>query len=316
MSYDCSVALNLLILIGSVVYFQSLLFKEVKVSDNKKLSTREWCFVIAILSLIQFFIHWVSYQFGNSPNALGYVSFAGTLVSIMLGLIAIIYSFVQSISQSTSVVEIREQVERLIVAGNEISESGKIIHSASQEVNGLVGDLASKVTENTTTTKEVLGSVSKLTSELNSSSMHRRETDIAQIAPARPGEGGSIIDSERVIARLMILCIYESAKRNYTISKAESLLLVELAKKLKAGHSYLIGAFTSVLFAVEAEGHTEFPDVDTDTTEITMSEEFNARVRDVIPETMNGDQKYYNIFWQVINELDSDEEENQAGETT
>lgn len=275
---------------------------------KQKLSTREWCLVIAILSLVQFFIHWVSYQFGGSPNALGYVSFAGTLVSIMLGLIAIIYSFVQSISQSTSVVEIREQVERLIVAGNEISESGKIIHTASKEVNGLVGDLASKVTENTSTTKEVLGSFSRLTSELNlSPSIHSQKTDQSGVDSSSTSECASILDSDRTVVLLMVLSIYEAAKRKYTINQVESLILPKLGKSYGVDVNFMLGAFNAVLFAIEAEGRVDFPEENIEGQVIELSEEFNSLIKEKIPSTMNGDNKNFNIFWQTINELSAAE---------
>ncbi|MCK6251265.1 hypothetical protein [Pseudomonas fragi] len=287
------------------------------VEKNKKtLSTREWCLVIAILALIQFFVHWVSYQFGGSPNALGYVSFAGTLVSIMLGLIAIIYSFVQSISQSTSVVEIREQVERLIVAGNEISESGKMIHSASQEVNGLVGDLASKVIENTSTSMEVLGSVSKLTSELNlsSSSIHVRKTSEVADGVSEAGKSISILDSDRVVIRLMTLCTYEAAKRKYTVSQAEKLILPELGKNTDVNVNFLVGAFNAVILAIEGEGYTSFDEESIEDDVIKVSEKFNVRMKELIPETMSGDEPLFNQFWQTINGLSFEKIEVEKGE--
>lgn len=286
------------------------------VEKNKKtLSTREWCLVIAILSLIQFFVHWVSYQFGGSPNALGYVSFAGTLVSIMLGLIAIIYSFVQSISQSTSVVEIREQVERLIVAGNEISESGRIIHFASQEVNGLVGDLASKVIENTSTSKEMLGRFSKLASDLNLlSPMHERISSKSLVDEEGASDAdnkSSILDSKRMIIRFIALCIYEAAKRKLTSEQVEALILPRLASSTGVDVNYLVGAFNAVLFAIEAEGHASFDIKNAGGEVIKVSEEFDTMVRDGIPETMTGDEPLFNKFWQVINEFSS---ENSGGE--
>lgn len=283
-----------------------MMSKDVQLAEKKqKFSTREWCLVIAILSLVQFFIHWVSYQFGGSPNALGYISFAGTLVSIMLGLIAIIYSFVQSISQNTSVIEIRDQVERLIIAGNEIAESGRIIHSASQEVNELVGDLASKVTENTSTTKEVFGSFNKLTSELNMSST-RYGKEVGQVRSGVAEElEKSIIYSDRIVARLMILCVYESAKRDYSIDQVEEKIFEKLAKKLDVSADYMSGTFNAVLFALEMEGYVTFPDDEIEGVKIEVTEEFNVKVKLLIPDSMDGDTQQLTNFWLVMSEVDS-----------
>lgn len=271
---------------------------------KQKLTTREWIFIIVILSLVQLFIHVVSYRFGNSPSALGYVSFAGTLVSIMLGLIAIIYSFVQSISQSTNVIEIREQVERLIVAGGEISESGRIIHSASQEVSELVGDLASKVTENTSATKEVFGSFKALTSESFS------VIDGASGAGGVTDETGSeevrsVTESARIIVTLMILCVRESAKRNYSVEQAKKELLAKLAIKFGMEVAFLSGSFYGVLFALEVEGLVVIGEGEEGEMQFEVTDRFTERANSLIPDTVSGDDKHFKGFWLVINEMDS-----------
>ncbi|WLH05726.1 hypothetical protein [Pseudomonas lurida] len=274
------------------------------VEKKQKFSTREWCLVIAILSLVQFFIHWVSYQFGGSPNALGYISFAGTLVSIMLGLIAIIYSFVQSISQNTSVIEIRDQVERLIIAGNEISESGRIIHSASQEVNELVGDLASKVTENTSTTKEVFGRFNKLTSELSMSSIRHSKEDRLDRGDVSQEVEKSIIYSDRIISRLMILCIHEVSKRDLKIDQIEGAVFEKLAIKLDVSAEYLSGVFNAILFSLEMEGYVTLADNDIEEEKINLTEEFKVKVKELIPDSMNGETPQFTNFWLAMNEIE------------
>ncbi|WP_425543427.1 hypothetical protein, partial [Aeromonas salmonicida] len=65
----------------------------------KKLETREWIFVILITVLIQFIIQASAWLYGGNSGALGYLSFAGTAVSIILAVLAIIYSFLQSSAQ-------------------------------------------------------------------------------------------------------------------------------------------------------------------------------------------------------------------------
>lgn len=57
------------------------------------------------LSLYNFFIstiHYFSFIYGGSVKALGYISFAGTLISIILAVIAIGYTYGESIKQKTS----------------------------------------------------------------------------------------------------------------------------------------------------------------------------------------------------------------------
>lgn len=57
------------------------------------------------LSLYNFFIstiHYLLFIYGGSVKALGYISFAGTLISIILAVIAIGYTYGESIKQKTS----------------------------------------------------------------------------------------------------------------------------------------------------------------------------------------------------------------------
>lgn len=272
-------------------------------NEKQKLTTREWIFIIIILLLIQFFIHWVSYQFGGSSNALGYVSFAGTLVSIMLGLIAIIYSFVQSISQSTNVIEIREQVERLMVAGGDISESGKVIHSASREVSELVGELVSKVTENTNATKEAFSSFKALAEDFNfvtakESSGIDNDWDQSDSKRVR-----SVADSSRVLITVMVLCVRECVKRDYDIKQAREKLLPKLAIGLGLEIDFLSGAFHAVLFALEMEGLIVLAEDEGEEISIGATNGFNEKVAYLIPKTVDGDNKYFKGFWSVVGEI-------------
>ncbi|WP_376882698.1 hypothetical protein [Aeromonas salmonicida] len=79
----------------------------------KKLETREWIFVILITVLIQFIIQASAWLYGGNSGALGYLSFAGTAVSIILAVLAIIYSFLQSSAQEKSSLNISTQVANL-----------------------------------------------------------------------------------------------------------------------------------------------------------------------------------------------------------
>ncbi|EKO3916301.1 hypothetical protein GI293_001459 [Vibrio fluvialis] len=85
----------------------------------KKFETREWVFVILIIMLVQFIVQTAAWLYGGNSGALGYLSFAGTAVSIILAVLAIMYSFLQSSSQEKSSANISTQVTKLIdVVGN------------------------------------------------------------------------------------------------------------------------------------------------------------------------------------------------------
>ena len=273
-------------------------------SKGVKFSTREWWLLIFILILIQFVVQWFSYQYSGSSNALGYISFAGTLVSIILGLVAIIYSFVQSISHTSTVAEIKDQVERLILAGVDITKSKDDLHASAFELSKIADDLASKVTENTSATKEIVGSVSKLSdafvSGLSSSTTQEKVDNLKD-----DGEPiGTIIESNRVLVVFMVVAIYEGCKRGFSISDITNKVLKPLSEKNIEHFKHLEGALSGVAFSLEAEGFLELSQGDALETKVEMKRDFQERVKELLPGTMDGEEKIFTSLWVVINNLE------------
>lgn len=83
-------------------------------SDNSKFTKREWIHLIITISIIEGFIFWVSFQFSGNSSALGYVSFAGTLISIILAVLAIGYTYGESHQQKNSSTTLANQIESLV----------------------------------------------------------------------------------------------------------------------------------------------------------------------------------------------------------
>lgn len=70
-------------------------------------SRREWLMIIAILLMIESWILNISYSFHTDQGVINYISFASTIASLLLAILAIIYGFYQADGQkkSTSVIE-------------------------------------------------------------------------------------------------------------------------------------------------------------------------------------------------------------------
>lgn len=83
-------------------------------SENSKFTKREWVHLIITISIIESFIFWVSFQFSGNSSALGYVSFAGTLISIILAVLAIGYTYGESQQQKNSSSTLANQLESLV----------------------------------------------------------------------------------------------------------------------------------------------------------------------------------------------------------
>lgn len=102
------------------------------------MKTREWILLILLLSVVQAFIWFLSHTYSGSNNALGYVSFAGTIISIILAVVAIIYNFTESVGQKNKSDLISIQIEKLrdVVANIDIkSDSLNVISEISQELS-------------------------------------------------------------------------------------------------------------------------------------------------------------------------------------
>lgn len=88
-----------------------------------------WLMLIVILMTVEGFVFYVSFENSNSGSALGYVSFAGTITSIILAVLAIIYGFVQSGSQDRKSEAISEQMGMIKEVVDSLKKSGNSLGS-------------------------------------------------------------------------------------------------------------------------------------------------------------------------------------------
>ncbi|MDC4739858.1 hypothetical protein R4463_05865 [Acinetobacter baumannii] len=106
-------------------------------SEKTKFTTREWILSIIIMLIIEAFIFWVSFQFAGNSSALGYVSFAGTLISIILAVLAIGYTYVESQQQKNSSATFATQLDSLV----KIKDKLQIQAEALDNIQNLKNDI-------------------------------------------------------------------------------------------------------------------------------------------------------------------------------
>lgn len=106
-------------------------------TEKTKFTKREWIHLIITLSIIQAFIWWISFQFSGSSSALGYISFAGTLISIILAVLAIGYTYGESQQQKNSSLTLVNQIEELV----KIKDDLKIQADALESMQNLKNDI-------------------------------------------------------------------------------------------------------------------------------------------------------------------------------
>lgn len=128
--------------------------------DKKSFSKREWIFTIIMISIVQAAIWYISFVNSGSKNALNYVSFSGTIISIILAILAIGYTYGESISQKNKSDGISTQISMLSEVVKDVSaqaESISKITAISKELN----TLAERLEDGFNQTKSEMSSVSK-----------------------------------------------------------------------------------------------------------------------------------------------------------
>lgn len=100
-------------------------------NNKKELSTREWILIILIISLVQGLIWYASFVNAGNGTALNYVSFAGTLISIILAVLAIGYTYGESVSEKNKSNAISNQIETL----NNVLQNLKVQNSNLDKIS-------------------------------------------------------------------------------------------------------------------------------------------------------------------------------------
>lgn len=109
--------------------------------ENAWLSNREWVFVIILVILSQFILHQYSSNMMNETQVINYISFSGTIVSIILAILAIVYSFFQSITQQSNSDKIASNLESLTGVASTVNISVDTMTAQVETLNTVVDDV-------------------------------------------------------------------------------------------------------------------------------------------------------------------------------
>jgi hypothetical protein len=215
------------------------------------LKTREWIGVLVIVVLVQFMITYVSFDFGTSGRALGFVSFAGTVVSIIIGVVAILYSFYQSNSQANVVSDIKDQAVRIVEAGDHIVKSKETLHGSADKLMSVAEDLAVKLQENNERNAEFKDLLT------NSLSVVRGEST------ASGAIRGDLLETKYYYLDACYLILNEYAVREWDWNDLADKIIKPYAKEAGFTAEFVGGSVSALVFLFEslnliaAEGEDE-----------------------------------------------------------
>ena len=119
-------------------------------SHNSKWTKREWVFLMVVVMLGQFIVQSAAFVYCGTGSALNYWSLVGISVSIILALLAIIWSYIQNMLQQRSSLNIGAQIERLSATVSDVNKSGVLVKDELDRLD----DLSRQLQETVSLTKE------------------------------------------------------------------------------------------------------------------------------------------------------------------
>lgn len=174
---------------------------------DKKFSRREWLFTVAVLLMAEYWLLSVSYEFAGWQEVVNFISFAAAIASILLAVIAIIYGFIQSDSNSKTTGMLREQTESLKLHTKNLSES-------SESITKHLGAISSVTARLDVLDDNIRASVEKMAGvERTVEGMHASNKELMESVRTKRAEAEPAIDSsgDNISHRDLIEVIFTSS---------------------------------------------------------------------------------------------------------
>jgi uncharacterized membrane protein len=133
-----------------------------KIKCKKKWGIIEWWLFIGFIALIELVVLHMAYTHGADKEILSHVSFAGTIASMILAVVAIIYGFIQATSQQTSSEKIAAQVDSLRNVVRNVDASQGVVEGVLlklESVANRVDDLGKSVSQSSAATSDAISSL-------------------------------------------------------------------------------------------------------------------------------------------------------------
>lgn len=203
--------------------------------ENKFLTNREWILIIILIVVIQFTVQVAAWSYSTDANLLNYISFTGTIVSIILALLAIIYSFVQTFSRENSSQRIGLQIDNLVEVVKNIQTSeddlGKVLETLTV-INQKVEQSTLKQRKLETSIVEIGNKLSSIQTDFSSKANNEYRQ---QISPEKEDQNLTrklILDSSNGVV-ISMLIIYYSYLKKISINTMLQDYIIEIVNILK-----------------------------------------------------------------------------------
>jgi hypothetical protein len=286
-------------LIGRYVHHSTRQFICIIIRKSMDFNKREWFFTIIIISLIQGFVWYSAFVNAGNGSALNFISFAGTLVSIILAVLAIGYTYGESISQKNHSDTVVNQISTLNeVIGNiqDQSENMNQIKDISKSLTAFGKTVENKFDD----TRKEVETISCAIARLTDSSEHKNTTSVKLTETQTEALIKSLIETRAPISEVAILgVILADGKASYDllhegITKYTDEASEELAEDedRDSTNSVLIGAVFSTSCLLESIGLLTYEKFD-DRTHLKVQPELKSKFVKAVKAKPKDAGKYY-----------------------
>lgn len=270
--------------------------------EKEEFSKREWFFIIFVISLTQFIVQFIAFIYAGSSSALGYISISGTIVSIILALLAIIYSYYQSTSQANSSSSLNNQIDKLIGIVDEIkTDKSDLGYELDQ-----LSDIREKIDSSISLQKVSHAQVTELTNTIG----ELRNNRLSETYPEKLQDdpfSKLVVDGDNLI-HLTLILIYYSSSTGVPVKNMWSELSEPTVQAIHNGNAssklleFYKGSITSIISVFKALG---FIEIDGEDFVIAPEESFENNLNQFREFISSREDTYYKLMIQTLDEITS-----------
>lgn len=271
--------------------------------DTDEFSKREWLLAILLIMIVQFIVQCIAFLYAGSGSALNYISISGTIVSIVLALLAIIYSYFQSASQVNTSTSLNTQIEKLISIVDIVKESKSDFANELKNLENIRENIESSINIQ-------LSSHSKV-NEISEALDVLVENNITNYAGNNGANTFSKLVSEgNTIVHLVLLVLHVSIKEGMPFRKIFPQIVNPLIEDLKEeltrqkiSEEFYQGAIVAILNLFEA---LDFIEVENESLVPTVNSQIEKELADFYEFITSREEIFYKIIINRLNQVNGE----------
>jgi hypothetical protein len=184
--------------------------------EIRRFSRREWLMLITILLIIEAWILNLGYVFHTQEAVISYVSFAATIASLLLAVIAIIYGFYQADGQQKTASTIATQIQAMRDVQAGLDEASGGFESQLSAITSVAADLTS-LRNSLEGTHQTLGHIQSQQDDVKQAILTFQRDLIKQLPDSHSSIASSSPNDEGVLSHELAYKILRHSSANMAV---------------------------------------------------------------------------------------------------